>query len=425
MEVWLRWPEAEFLKWLNGTFTVAYTDAQGHPQLTGLGKYWQRSPRRKTYSMGAMFAPGEQLPYGYFNTFRGFGVKAVEGDVEPLLDHLQMLVSHGEAQFEELVNRFAFFVQFPGERGEVAIVLRGAKGAGKGMVAELMLRIFGPAGLHVHNREHLVGRFNGHLEDVAFLVADEAFWSGDHGADAILKGMITDAMRVIERKMQDAYWAKNRMSMMILANAATVVAATREERRYFIVDASDERCGDHAYFRSLWQWTNDGGVEAWLHYLMNRDLSEFNPRTTVRTSALSLQIEAGLEPIPSVLYQLARDGWCVAKSSDTDLHGLDRFTHRGWPDDGFTIETSEMREYVTAMLRSRGERLWEPGSLDTQVGKAVKLLGGGKSRPRQGGVRTNMYHFPDIDTARRIWAEQHGGPVGDWFDVDHEEETPF
>jgi hypothetical protein len=423
VEAWQRWTDGQFKAWLNGTHTVQYEDAEGNTNTMGLGSYWQRSPRRKTYSMGAMFAPGEELSPGYFNTWRGFSVEPVEGDVEPMLDHLRMLVDDDEAQFEELVNRLAFFVQYPGERGEVAIVLRGAKGAGKGMVAEVMLRVFGPAGLHVHNREHLVGRFNGHLEDVAFLVADEAFWSGDHGADAILKGMITDAMLVIERKMQDAYWAKNRMSMMILANAAIVVAATREERRYFIVDASNKRCGDHAYFTRLAQWINDGGVEAWLHYLMSRDLTEFNPRTTVRTSALSLQIEAGLEPIPSVLYQLARDGWRVVKSSDTNLHGLDRFPHTDWPDGGFEIKASEMREYVTATLRSRGERLWEPASLDTKVGKAVKLLGGEKSRPREEGRRINVYEFPNLDTARRTWAELHGGQVGDWFDL--EAEIPF
>jgi hypothetical protein len=294
------------------------------------------------------------------------------------------------------------------------------------MVADVMLRAFGPAGAHIHHRKHLTGQFNGHLEDLALLVADEAFWSGDPVADSVLKGLITDSELYIERKGQDAYRAQNRMSLMILANADTVVAATADERRYFVVDVSDERRGDHTYFTRLAQWVKDGGVATWLHYLMNRDLSEFNPRTTIRTVALLRQIEAGLETIPSVLYQLARDGQCVSDR----IGDSENFSQKDWPNDGFTIKTNELREYVVSVLRGRGSQVWEPGAVDQRVGRAVKLLGGRRARPRRPEGRTYEYSFPGLHTAREAWAENHEGPLEDWFNTEEEDgreggEPPF
>ena len=59
------------------------------------------------------------------------------------------------------------------------LVLRSGQGTGKGLLGTAMLRIFGKHGHHIAQAEHLVGRFQGHLEDCVFLFADEAIFPGD------------------------------------------------------------------------------------------------------------------------------------------------------------------------------------------------------------------------------------------------------
>jgi hypothetical protein len=61
----------------------------------------------------------------------------------------------------------------------VAVVLRGLKGTGKGMVGQLLMGIFRDHALHITHSKHLVGNFNAHLVDALFLFLDEAYWAGD------------------------------------------------------------------------------------------------------------------------------------------------------------------------------------------------------------------------------------------------------
>ena len=64
-----------------------------------------------------------------------------------------------------------------GEPSEVAVVLRGLKGTGKGILARVLLDIFATHGLHISKADHLTGRFN------AYVVLDEAIWPSDKAGE--------------------------------------------------------------------------------------------------------------------------------------------------------------------------------------------------------------------------------------------------
>ena len=59
----------------------------------------------------------------------------------------------------------ANLVQHPGQPGEVAIVMRGPQGTGKGVFARALGSLVGHHFVPVSHPRHLKGNFNAHLED--------------------------------------------------------------------------------------------------------------------------------------------------------------------------------------------------------------------------------------------------------------------
>src|SRR5262249_14446867 len=99
----------------------------------------------------------------------------------------------GNTEFAEYVIRWiAWSVQNPAAQAEVALVLIGHKGAGKGTLVRALQRIFGAHAFQVTSREEVIGKFNGHLQDCVLFVADEAYWGGDKRCVGRLQGMITE-----------------------------------------------------------------------------------------------------------------------------------------------------------------------------------------------------------------------------------------
>lgn len=100
------------------------------------------------------------------------------------------------------------------------------------MWGNIMMRIFGQHGLQIFSSEHLCGKHNAHLQNKLFLFSDEATWAGDHLAERVLKGMITEKVLMIEPKGVNAFQWPNRLGIYMAANVKWVVPASHDERRF-------------------------------------------------------------------------------------------------------------------------------------------------------------------------------------------------
>jgi hypothetical protein len=95
-------------------------------------------------------------------------------------EHIRLVLAGGNEEFADYIIRWiAWAIQNPAAPAEVALVLIGEKGAGKGTLIRCLERIFGAHTFQVTGREEVVGKFNGHLQDCVLFVADEAYWGGD------------------------------------------------------------------------------------------------------------------------------------------------------------------------------------------------------------------------------------------------------
>jgi len=272
-----------------------------------VGSYWFNHDERLTYEEGITFDPKGDVPAGYYNMWKGMPVKPCDYDIKDVddslfylfWDHLLNNVCHRDREiFEYVIKWMSYSVQYPWKKTKVAVVFRGAKGVGKTIIGRLFGSIFGPYFKTVTNESHLTGKHNMHLMNCVFLLADEANWGGNKATDNILKNLITEDTIIIEPKNVNAFTATNYLHIMMATNNEWVVPATKDERRYCVLDVGEGRKQDTKYFTAMW---NDmieyGGNREFLKFLLNINLDSFDHMKYPKTEAMYDQVLASLTPI--------------------------------------------------------------------------------------------------------------------------------
>lgn len=278
---------------------------------TTLGAYWLTHPARRQYDriiFDPEIKPEHADPKSY-NLWRGFHVQPQKGAWSLFREHLRLVVAGGsDPVFSYLEGWMARAVQRPGRPGEVAFVMRGRQGAGKGMVARGFGHIFGHHFHHVSQPRHLTGNFNAHLRDAVVVFADEAVWAGDRTEVGILKTLVTEPVVAVERKGKDVFFAKNVIHLIAASNNDWAWPAELDDRRGFIVDVLPDKIGDLEYFKAIRHELNTGGYEAMLHDLLLYDLSTFNHRKPPKTAALLEQKVLGMSPVQRWWFDKLKSG---------------------------------------------------------------------------------------------------------------------
>ena len=270
--------EEFFKRWANREVIV--TNRLGRKSVSTVGRVWWNSPDRRQYEK-IEFAPGEHLGEHIFNSYMGFAKVAKEGKMHrSYIDHVLKVICSGNKEvFHYIVKWMAWTVQNPGKPAGTAIVIRGVKGCGKTMFADILGALFGKSYLALSDSERFVGKFNGHLRNAILVLADEAFFAGDKRQESTLKTLITSDTIQIERKGRDTVTGRNCVHLIIASNKDWVVPVSAYERRFCITDASDHTVGNFGYFQQLHDdMYKNGGLEHLLHYLQTFDLGNFQPR---------------------------------------------------------------------------------------------------------------------------------------------------
>jgi hypothetical protein len=283
--------------YLNRTVLVG-TNKKGESIFAPVADWWLRHPLRRQFIHGVVFDPTGRAEPGVLNLWQGFAVEAKAGSWELLRTHILSVICGGDqGHFDYLLGWMARMMQRPAEQGEVAVVLRGTEGTGKGTLARALKRILGQHALAISNAKHLTGNFNAHLRDAVFLFADEAFFAGDRQHVGVLKSIITEEYLTIEAKYQNAVQAPNYLHVMMASNEDWVVPASLEARRFFCLEVTETHRNDHEWFAAIWEQMEAGGYEAMLHDLLHYDLTRFNVRAVPDTVALQRQKKLTL-PVP-------------------------------------------------------------------------------------------------------------------------------
>ncbi|MEI6760132.1 MAG: DUF5906 domain-containing protein [Betaproteobacteria bacterium] len=372
----------------------ARKDGQTTTEMVGIANIWHSHPARRSFEK-VVFMPGLPTPAGCYNLWRGFPISPVPGSWTLLHHHILDVICNGDAVcFEYVLNWMAFAIQNPDKPGEVALVMQGERGAGKGKLAYLFGLLFGEHCLQVTQVRQLVGNFNVHLRNCVFLFVDEAFWAGDKQGESVLKGLVTENTIQIEGKGVNVITAANRLHVMMASNNEWVVPAGARERRFCVLQVNDKHLQDHAYFAAIdKQMLKEGGLAAMMHDLVTRDLSDFNVRKFPWTTALDDQIIRSLNP--------AMQWWM-------DFLGA---SYKGW-------EIQPRFELRDSFADANGT--YNSKSSETRLGMFLKSVVPGEIRketlvPYAGATSQDIYRFPPQHECREALIKKLGLQKDPWL----------
>jgi len=380
---------------------VSGTDANSKPKVVSepAGKWWIRHPLGRAYR-DVVFAPGRSLPRDVMNLWRGFAVSpSAEGSCSLYLEHLRENVCNGIPEhYDYLIRWMAHAVQRPSEPGHVAVVLRGLKGAGKGVTAEHFGALWGRHFVPIVNAKHLV-EFNSLIEAASVVFLDECLKpKKDDAHESILKAMTTERYVNVECKGVDVRQRPNLLHLILSSNAPWIVNASGDERRYFFLHVGNGRLQDHAYFEAMEAEMLAGGYGALLKVLLDMDLSGFNVRRAPKTDALREQMEFSLDPEDEWLLTLLLDGQLPNNVSRSVEGKPQAIPHRAWWGESAPGVENGLRHHADETVpRLRHES-------DVALGRF--LDGWGIVSPEKGGRRSRK--FPPLAELRAAWCVKHG-----------------
>jgi len=223
---------------------------------------------------------------GVYNTYRPSDVRPVPGDVGPWLQLLDALsLEDGEPAKGMLLDRLAWAIQHPGVKFNHGVILGGEAGIGKDSFLAPWLDCVGRHNVVIIHGQELASDFNSWAKAKVVLV-NEINWgthADRHRVSELLKPALAappETLRVNEKNLRP-YSVPNRLQMFGFTNHRIPIHADPDERRYLMLWCGLE-LGEHAdawsaWFAQYWQWLRVGGTEAVMAYLLERDLSHFQP----------------------------------------------------------------------------------------------------------------------------------------------------
>lgn len=182
-------------------------------------------------------------------------------DVEIFLDYMKTVVANNDkGAFEWALAWVADIFKDPAKKPGTALVLVSKPGSGKSFLGDTIRSIIGRRhSVQLSDLERLVSKHNDHIANRLFIQCDEASNSKQRGMAARLKSFITDPTMLVEPKFVGAYETENHSRVMMTSNDkrdAIALPDGSDDRRYTILETSEDMRTNLAYWRRLREWTD-------------------------------------------------------------------------------------------------------------------------------------------------------------------------
>ncbi len=275
---------------------------------------WFKDANIRHYKKIDFLPPPLSCPNDVFNTWRGFAIEneniESSGDVQPFLDHVDVMTNHDNKTARYFIKWLAQLVQYPGVLSETAIVLYGVQGVGKNIVFEMIGEMLGH---HKHGTENalfydtakpdrdLFGKHSVGRRNKILVCINEAKGKDTYGNMNELKDAITSTTMIVEPKGIDGFSMRNFNRFVFTTNNKNSVPIEEGDRRYVLIVCSKEKKGLKQYFTNFKKYSDDlANQKAVFEYLKGIDLNGFDFENERPISKLYKQIQ-GLN-IPNYIH---------------------------------------------------------------------------------------------------------------------------
>lgn len=234
------------------------------------------------------------------NTWQGFAVTPQEGPVDVWLKHLEHVVPE-EKYRKNVIQRLAFDIQYPDKKCNWQLVFFGRHGSGKDALITPFSRIFGEASGTIGNKD-VKGSFDdGFVKKKIVTVSEVNGLQGDALEELKRKSATENSSLIMLNPKKESKIAQyNLWSIIFITNHSDAMKMNKRERRFFVLRSDNEMKEDDA--DTYFEWVNNNGPSYLMHYLLNYDLTDFNPHVlTERTSHFYDMIDSTDNDMESIL----------------------------------------------------------------------------------------------------------------------------
>lgn len=235
------------------------------------------------------FEPGKEAIFEdengtvFLNLWAPVNIQPAAGDVELFLRHLRLIFDQDEVAVNFMLDFMAHMLQKPHIKMMCAPLIIGGQGIGKSMLGEFFARLVGEHNTAFIDLNDLASQFNGYARS-HLIIVNEFSSSASKTVRALLKGLITSPTVSLNQKNIAAIQIANRANLMLFSNDPAALPLERDDRRYFVCISRAKRQSSE-YYAELANWMAGDGAAFTLHFLLNRDLSAFNPNAAPPTNA--------------------------------------------------------------------------------------------------------------------------------------------
>jgi hypothetical protein len=266
---------------------------------------WKSDPEIRTYEE-VVFKPKQEVTTGQFNIFTDFSCKAVQGDCSVMNDLMWLLSGKEKEVYEYIENYFAHLIQKPYEKCGVCLVFSTSKqGAGKDTPLDFIGSILGSE--YFFNTEdaenNVFGRFTSHLQKTLLLKMEEVEFETNKKNESALLSLITAPKRSYEAKGREPITLDDYKRIVMTTNKSVPVNVPDSDRRFVLINSSEDRVGDRAYWNRVHkELAKPETAQAYFHYLLNKDISQFDVRERPITEFYK-EAKMTLRPSHAVYFQ--------------------------------------------------------------------------------------------------------------------------
>jgi sulfur carrier protein ThiS len=229
------------------------------------------------------------------NTYIPTEYQPKRGTPAPWLRHLKWLVSDENVQ-EQILNWMAYNVQHPGKKLNYGLFISGPERVGKDMLFAPLVKIIGSHNVKEIGAEALHGEFNDYLYQTKLLIVGEMHTraneqrSVENKLKTMLASTASDSIRLNLKGLNPIY-IPNLLSIIFMSNHRDALTITGNNAARYLCWWCDVIRKPDEYYAEFDKWlSDDDNIRAIFHFLINRDLSNFNPKASAKMNEFTEEI---------------------------------------------------------------------------------------------------------------------------------------
>ena len=224
-----------------------------------------------------------KCPADVYNLWEPFTYSKMTGDykfneegLNKILHLIKVLANHEEKSEKFLLDWMAQIIQYPHIKSVVPVI-QSDEGAGKNTLMDILKELLGKSKVWdcTSPEEHIFGKFNDKMQDAFLINLNEANSSNFKGIMGKVKGMITEDTYDLQCKNQGTITLPSFHRFILMTNADYPINTHDKDRRFGIIQASNELIGNDDFFADLRAnvLNNVTALRTFWDFLMSRKVS--------------------------------------------------------------------------------------------------------------------------------------------------------